>query len=137
MWLTKLGEELTELDRELIAFKRTVDSRKQAIIDDTLNKNAKYHIGYQFNHPQYGSAKIVGFYFNLDKQGSLLNDSSESIYDDPYTFWPDVKSFYEPWFMYKCEVQVDGLGLGTTTVPEHTIDEGVINFNNNLLKVVA
>ncbi len=112
MWLTKLGEELTELDRELIAFTRAVDSRKQAIIDDTLNKNAKYHIGYQFNHPKYLNAKVVGFDFNSNR--------SETLWE----FDSDVKSFYEPYFLYKCEVQVDGLGPVTTNVPEHIIDEG-------------
>jgi hypothetical protein len=129
MWLDKLGKELTKLDRELLSFTKAVDSRKQAIINDTLNKNAKYQIGYEFNHPQYGSAKIVGFYFNPDKQCSLLDDGNKSIYDDPYMFWPDFKSFYEPWFLYKCEVQVEGLGLGTTNVPEHVIDK---SLNNNV-----
>lgn len=137
MWLDDLGVELTKIDRELMAFTRAVDSRKQAIIDETLNKTAKYHIGYQFNHPQYGSAKVISYYFDSDKQDTLLDDNTRSIYDDLYMFWPDVKSFYKSYFMYECEVQVESFGLVTTNVPEHVIDEGMINFNNNLLKVVA
>lgn len=125
MWLDDLGVELTKIDRELLAFIRAVDNRKQAIVDDVLSKNAKYPIGYEFNHPQYGFAKVVAFEFNGKRSETLLQ------------FDYGVKSFYKPYFLYKCEVQVEGLGLVTTNVPEHVIDKGVINFNSNLLKVVA
>lgn len=135
-WLDDLGEKLTELDRESLCFIRSVDSKKQAIIDEALNKNIKYPIGYQFIHPKYGAAKIVNIKFIYNKQGSLIGD--KSIYDNPYLFWSDVISFYKPYFMYECKLQVEGIdNLVTTTVPEHIIDESVISFNNNLLKVVA
>lgn len=123
MWLDDLGEELTEIDRELMAFIRAVDSRKQAIIDDTLNKEAKYSIGYEFNHPQYWKAKVVNIVFTANKQETLDSDYSKSIYDDPYVFWPDVKSFYKPYFMYECEVYIEGKDKPViTTVTEDLID---------------
>ena len=128
MWLDDLGEELTKLDRELLAFIRAVDSRKQAIIDDTLNENAKYKIGYEFNHPQYFRAKIVNIIFTANKQGELDSDYSKSIYDDPYVFWPDVKSFYKPYFMYECEVCIDGKNKSVIT----TVTEDLIDLTNTI-----
>jgi hypothetical protein len=129
MWLDKLGEELTKLDKELLSFTRSIDSKKQNIIDATLAKEAKYPIGYQFIHPQYGSAKVVNFHLDVEKQGTLFYDKSKSVYDDPYVSWCDVKSFYKLYFMYECQMYIQGLGTITTNVPEHVINE----FNKNLL----
>ena len=116
----QLGLALTQLQKELLSFTRYIDSRKQAL-KDLFASSRKYSIGLKFDHPKYNVAIIVDVY--IDERDKGYKDYIDvSIYDDPYYF-SNIKSFYDPIFMYKCEVNIEGLGITTTNIPEWEIDE--------------
>ena len=115
----ELGVELTKLDQELLNFIRQVDVKKQKIIA-SYSQDVKYPNGYQFQHPEYGSAIVVGVHVFENKQ--LVDNNGISLYDDPYCFF-ETDSFYKPFYLYECKVFVEGLGEVITTVPEYKLDK--------------